>query len=70
MEFPPIPTTKYLLPDEQDKRIFDKLGKLVQCELSQQEEVLVKLLYSQLEDDWRSPLESFVDQLLVNKKVI
>lgn len=64
MKFPPKPKTSYLFPKEQDKVIFDKLSKFEKCKLNAENEKLIKLLYSQLEDDWRTPLEEFTDELL------
>jgi len=61
---PPKPKTKYILDKAQDQRIFKKLGVLVRKSLSTNQRELVKLLYSQLEDDWRTPLEEFVDRLI------
>ena len=64
MKFPPKPKTPYLFPKEQDKIIFEKLSKFKDRKLSKDEENLIKFLYSQLEDDWRTPLEKFIDKLL------
>lgn len=64
MEFPPKPKTKYVLDNEQDKRIFEKLAKFEGKKISPEDEELIKFLYSQLEEDWRTPLEEFVDKLL------
>ncbi|HEY4524121.1 MAG TPA: hypothetical protein VJK04_04640 [Candidatus Paceibacterota bacterium] len=64
MKFPPKPKTPYVLPDLQYRRIFSKLQKLSKKKLTQEEEKLIKLFYSQLETDWRTPLERFIDKLL------
>ncbi|MBI4086162.1 MAG: hypothetical protein HY433_02905 [Candidatus Liptonbacteria bacterium] len=64
MKFPPKPKTPYVLSKPQDRRIFRKLKKLSGKKLSREEEKLIKLLYSQLETDWRTPLEKFIDKLL------
>lgn len=64
MKFPPKPKTPYLFLKEQDKVIFDNLAKFKEKKLTKKDEELVKLLYSQLEDDWRTPLENFIDKLL------
>ena len=61
MEIPPKPKTPYILDKEQDKRILEKLNKL--AEKGFKDEKLLSLLYSQLETDWRSPLEEFIDKL-------
>ena len=62
MDTPPKPKTPYILDKEQDKRILEKLNKL--AEKGFKDEKLLSLLYSQLETDWRSPLEEFIDKLL------
>ena len=64
MEFPPKPQSSYLLNDEQDKRIYDKLGMFAKYDLDEKEEQLINFLYTQLEGDWQSPLEEFIDKLL------
>jgi len=68
MEFPPKPKTPYVLGKEQYKRIFDKLAKFEGKKLSEKDEELIKLLYSQLEANWGDPLEEFVDKLLEEEK--
>ena len=62
MKIPPDSKTPYVLDKEQDKRILEKLNKLAEKSFSN--EKLSKLLYSQLETDWRTPLEEFIDELL------
>ena len=62
MEIPPKPKTPYVLDKEQDKRIMEKFNKL--AEQGFENEKLLRLLYSQLETDWRTPLEEFIDELL------
>jgi len=62
MDIPSKPKTPYILDKEQDKHIFEKLNKLT--ERGFKDEKLLALLYSQLETDWRSPLEEFIDKLL------
>ncbi len=66
MKFPPKPKTPYQFENEQDKRIFDKLARFEGEKLTKKDEELIKFLYSQLEDDWRTPLEEFIDKLLKN----
>lgn len=41
-----------------------KLNMLSKIKFNKNDEKLIKLLYSQLETDWRTPLEKFIDQLL------
>jgi len=64
MKFPPKPKNTYVLTGLQDRRIFRKLQKLPKKKLFPKEEKLIALLYSQLENDWRTPLEKFIDKLL------
>ncbi len=64
MKFPPKPKTPYILDKEQDRRIFAKLAQFQKKEFSGEKEELIKLLYTQLEKDWRTPLEEFTDKLL------
>lgn len=64
MEFPPEPKTPYILNKEQDQRIFAMLAQFKGRELSKEKEELVRLLYTQLETDWRTPLEEFTNELL------
>jgi hypothetical protein len=62
MKIPPDPKTPYILDKEQDKRILEKLNKLAERDFSDKK--LLKFLYTQLETDWRTPLEEFIDELL------
>lgn len=62
MKIPPESKTPYILDKEQDKIILEKLNKLAEGGFF--DEKLLKLLYSQLETDWRTPLEEYVDLLL------
>ena len=63
MKFPPKPKTKYIFVNRQDRRIFSKLNKLSKKDLTKEEQKILKFLYSQLEDDWRTPLEKLIDKL-------
>jgi len=64
MKFPPKPATPYLLPKPQDRRILKKLNRFSGKKLTPKKEDLIKFLYSQLETDWRMPLEEYIDKLL------
>jgi len=64
MKFPPKPKTPYILDKAQDKRIFKKLAALSKRAANPAERRLVRFLYSQLERDWRTPLELFINKLL------
>ena len=73
MKFPLKPKTPYILNNGQDQRIFSKLEKFNNKNLIPEQEKLIKLLYTQLETDWRTPLEEFIDELLkeiVNSPVL
>ena len=62
MKISPDTKTPYILDKDQDKRILDKLNRLAEIGFS--DEKLLRFLYSQLETDWRTPLEDFIDDLL------
>jgi len=64
MKFPPEPKTLYILDKEQDQHIFAKLEQFKNKKLIPEQEELIKLLYTQLETDWRTPLEEYIDKLL------
>ncbi|MEW5805399.1 MAG: hypothetical protein AB1721_01580 [Patescibacteria group bacterium] len=64
MKFPPKSKTKYIFDNAQDKRIFQKLMKFSKKKLNREQKDLIKMMFSQLEDDWRTPLEKFIDKLL------
>jgi len=54
----------YLLVDKKDIEILEKIYKLEGKKLSAEDKKLVKLIRTQLERDWRTPLLGFLDQLL------
>ncbi len=64
MKFSPEPKTLYILDKEQDQRIFAKLEQFKNKKLTPEHEELIKFLYTQLETDWRTPLEEYIDKLL------
>ena len=64
MKFPPEPKTSYILDKERDQRIFAKLEQFKNKKLTPEHEELIKLLYTQLETDWRTPLKELIDKLL------
>lgn len=64
MRFPPEPKTPYIIDKEQDQRIFAKLEQFKNKKLTSEQEELIKFLYTQLETDWRTPLEELIDKLL------
>lgn len=64
MKYPPESKTPYILDKEQDQRIFAKLEQFKDKKLTPEQEELVKFLYTQLETDWRTPLEEYIDKFL------
>lgn len=64
MKIPPKPKTPYILDNPQDRRILKKLAALAKSAKNPNEERLVRFLFSQLERNWRTPLERFIDKLL------
>lgn len=62
------PTTferkKYVLATQKDIEILEKCRELEKRKLTKEERMLVKLIKTQLEDDWRAPLLKRVNQLL------
>jgi len=57
----------YVLKTKQDKRILEKIKELEKKRLTASEKKIAALCKSQLEDDWRTPLEKFVDTMLRRK---
>jgi hypothetical protein len=55
---------KYLLPKHADLEILTKCKQLKKKNLNKDEKLLVKLIKSQLEKDWRKPLILKLNQLL------
>ncbi|MBI3103459.1 hypothetical protein HYZ05_00805 [Candidatus Daviesbacteria bacterium] len=47
---------KYVLPEYRDFEILDKCKRLEKSKLIQEDKHLVKLIKTQLIDDWRKPL--------------
>ncbi|OIP57332.1 MAG: hypothetical protein COX79_01155 [Candidatus Levybacteria bacterium CG_4_10_14_0_2_um_filter_36_16] len=47
---------KYVLKEAIDEEILIKCKRLETTELNDQDKLLVKLIKTQLEDDWRTPL--------------
>ena len=47
---------KYPLPEERDYEILFKCKQLEKKKLTKEDKLLVKLIKTQLEDDWRFPL--------------
>lgn len=60
---------KYAMPTNQDYEILKKVKQLGKLELTKQEEILVKLIKTQLEYDWRKYLILGLNRLLRKYKV-
>ena len=54
--------------EKRDLEILNKLYKLERCVLSKEEEIIVKLIRSQLKGDWRRPLMKFLNSLERNQR--
>jgi len=68
MKIKPQDQKKYILPDEKDFLILEKIYQLEKKKLSPEDKKLVKLIRTQLEKDWRTPLVRSLDQLLKKYK--
>lgn len=62
-----IEKRKYVMSVDADFEILAKCGQLEKTKLAKQEKELVKLIKSQLENDWRKPLMRKLNQLLNSK---
>lgn len=56
---------KYVLKTKQDERILEKIKRLEKKKLTKTKKRLVKFCRSQLKDNWRDPMERFIDDMLV-----
>lgn len=59
----------YVLKTKQDERILLACKRLEQQHLSKRDRHLIRLIKSQLLDDWRTPLEKEVKRVARRKKV-
>jgi len=55
---------KYIMSTDHDYEILGKIYKLEDKKLSKHDRELVKLIRTQLEHHWRSPINTFLDNLL------
>lgn len=55
---------KYVLSTDEDFEILEKCKKLEKQKLAPQDKKIVKLIKSQLENEWRKPLVQSLNQLL------
>ena len=55
---------KYILSTDQDYIILGKIYELEGRKLSKNDKILIKLIRTQLEHHWRTPILRFLDRLL------
>ena len=55
---------RYILSTDQDYQILGRIYELERKKLSDKDEALVKLVRTQLEHHWRTPILRFLNQLL------
>lgn len=60
---------KYLLPKEEDLEILDKSKRLEKLSLTDEDKYLVKLIKTQLLENWRKPLLRELNLLLQKYRV-
>ncbi|MDD5626495.1 MAG: hypothetical protein PHW01_00555 [Patescibacteria group bacterium] len=64
----PLEKSKYVLATDIDFEILAQCKKLEKLHLTSGDKILVQLIKSQLEDDWRKPLLKILNQLLKKYK--
>lgn len=64
----PTEKKKYVLSTDADFEILDRCKQLEKLKLTKEDKFLVKLIKTQLEDDWRKPLLKTLNQLLKKYK--
>ena len=64
----PIEKRKYVLSTDDDFEILAKCKQLERLRLTREEKFLIKLIKTQLEDDWRKPLLRILNRLLEKYK--
>ena len=60
---------KYVMSTNQDYEILEKVKQLEKLKLTKQEEILVKLMKTQLEYDWRKYLIQELNKLMKKREV-
>lgn len=55
---------RYILSEEKDYMILEKIHELETKNLSTEDKKLVKFIRTQLEKEWRTPIIKFLDKLL------
>ena len=53
---------RYVLQEERDYKILEIIYILEGCKLSREDKKMLKLIRTQLEDDWRKPLLIFLEK--------
>lgn len=59
---------KYVMSTDQDYEILSKIKQLGKCDLNKQEKLLIRLIRTQLERDWRKWLIKELDKILRSQK--
>ena len=54
---------RYVLKEKGDYEILEKIYQLEKCRLSSADKEVLKLIRTQLKDDWRKPLLKFLNRL-------
>ena len=60
---------RYVLSTDQDYEILGKVYRLEQVKLSDKDKALIRLIRTQLEHHWRTPILNFLDKLLNKYKI-
>lgn len=55
---------RYVLKEHRDYQILDQIYKLEKCKLSAEDKRTIKLIRTQLEHDWRKPLQKILAKLV------
>lgn len=55
---------RYVLKEDRDYKILGLVYELEKCKLSAEDKLIVALIRTQLEHDWRKPLLKYLGQLL------
>lgn len=58
----------YVLNDKEDLIILSKIKKVEKMKVNKQDSEVIKLIRTQLEKNWRTPLIRYLDKLLIKYK--
>lgn len=64
----PSEKKKYVLSSDSDFEILEKCKQLEKLRLNKSDKSLIKLIKTQLEENWRTPLINYLDKLLIKYK--